>query len=338
MKNKKAFEIQFNWIFVLVAGAAILAFFTVILVKHRASLESSSRATVIKSIESIITGASISKDTTNTIDIPSLDIEVSCNKFSLGGASKQYQNLILFAPNLIKGKKLLTQTMALSAPYKSTNLLYITSPDVRYIIIGDTPLAREINKSMPPSLKKEFYGAAPAAFQNKNNYNARFIIFDGTDLSSIDLSNFAKMQNSDVTALKVSGNSETGTIEFYEKGAASFGASKGASTYIRKASLLGAVYSDNPESYECSMKNALKRLKLVNEVYIDRTVKLKNEASFRGQTECADLYGNALVQLSAIDSASSKFTAAKTGALALAAKSLASTNKDVQFNSCPLIY
>ena len=249
MKNKKAFEIQFNWIFVLVAGAAILAFFTVILMKQRTSLESSSRATVIKSIGSIITGAGISKDTTNTIDIPSSDIEVSCNKFSVGGASKQYQNLILFAPGLMKGKKLLTQTMALSAPYKSTNLLYMSSLDIRYIIIGSTALAREMNKSMPSNLKKEFYATAPAAFQNKNNQPIRFVIFDGTSLSSIDLSNFAKMRDSDVTAMKVSGSDETGTIEFYEKSAGSFGASKGASTYIRKASLLGAVYSDNLESY-----------------------------------------------------------------------------------------
>ena len=337
-KNKKAFEIQFNWIFVLVAGAAILIFFTVILVKQRNASELSSRAVVVKSIESIITGASISKDTTNTIDIPNSEIEVSCNKFSLGGVSKQYQSLILFAPGLINGKSIVTQTTGFSAPYKATNLLYITSPNVRYIIIGNNEISREINRSLPSSLKKEVYITAPAAFQNKKNYKARFIIFDSTDLSSIDISAFDKMQDSDVTALKVAGDAETGTVEFYEKRKDSWGAAKGASAYIRKASLLGAVYSDTSDAYECSMKNAFLRLNLVNKVYIGRTVSLKSEAAFKGQAECEDLYGKALVQLNAIGASSQGFTAAKTSDLSAAAKLLEGINKDAQFNSCPLVY
>ena len=67
--NKKGFEIQFNWIFVLVAGTAIILFFTVVVIKQKNVSETSTKATILKSMEAVITGASVSTDTTNIIDI-----------------------------------------------------------------------------------------------------------------------------------------------------------------------------------------------------------------------------------------------------------------------------
>lgn len=336
-KNKKAFEIQFNWLFVLAAGAAILIFFTVILVKQKSVSEASVRVNVIKSLEAIITGAGISKDTINLIDMPDSVIEIGCNKVSLGGTSKQYQNLVLFAPSLLKGKRLVTQTTAFSVPYRATNLLYITSLDVRYIIIGSSALAKAMNNSLPSDLKKEIYSTAPLSFQNKNNYNVRFIVFDRADLESIDLTKFDKMEDSDVTALSVIGDINSGTIEFYQKDGISW-TSKRDSYYITKSSLLGAVYSEASEAYECSMRNALSRLTLVNKIYISRTKTLRDNAVLNSNIACADLYGRALIELDNIGRASSELSDTNIGALINAAGSLAELNKDAQLNSCPLIY
>ena len=55
--------------------------------------ETSTKATILKSMEAVITGASVSTDTTNIIDIPNSDIEVDCGRVSIGEVSKQYQNL-----------------------------------------------------------------------------------------------------------------------------------------------------------------------------------------------------------------------------------------------------
>ena len=238
--NKKAFEMQFNWIFVLVAGAAILLFFTVVVVKQKGVAETSTKATVLKSIEAIITGASVSTDTTNIINIPNSNIEVSCGRISLDEVSKQYQSLILFAPSLIKGDRLITQTLGFSAPYKATNLLYMTSQQLRYIIIGNTDLAKEINKSLPVELKKEFYETLPI-IKNENNYKVRFVFFTNSDPSVLE--NLGKMPDSDVTAIKINGDSEKGIIEFWQKEGASWLA-KGNSNYIGKQSLIGAVYAE----------------------------------------------------------------------------------------------
>ena len=259
--NKKAFEIQFNWLFVLVAGAAILLFFSVIVVKQKAASETSTKATVLKSIEAIITGATVSTDTTNIISIPNSDIEVSCGRISIGGVSNQYQNLILFAPGLIKGNRLITQTSAFSAPYRATNLLYITSPQIRYIIIGDNNLAKEVNKSLPSSLKKEFY-QSHVQINNLNNYKLKFAIFG----SMIDFPKpLEKMPDIDVTAIRINGDEEKGIIEFYQKDGISL-LSKGSSVYLGKQSLVGAVYTDNLDMYECNMQNVFFRLNLITKI------------------------------------------------------------------------
>ena len=331
--NKKGFEIQFNWIFVLVAGTAIILFFTVVVIKQKNVSETSTKATILKSMEAVITGASVSTDTTNIIDIPNSDIEVDCGRVSIGGVSKQYQSLVLFAPSLIKGNKLITQTLAFSTPYRATNLLYITSPQMRYIIIGDSKLAKEINKSMPSELKKEFYQSMPE-IKNMNNYKIRFVLFENL----IDFPKaLEKMPDSDVTAIKINGDSEKGIIEFWQKESNSW-LSKGTSFYIGKQSLIGAIYADTLDVYECNMRNVFSRLNLVTKIYAERTKKLTQGATSGRQFQCNQFYSNALSQLNSIFAASSNFNKGNIDVIADSAKSLSSENKNAQIYSCTLIY
>lgn len=328
--NKKAFEMQFNWIFVLVAGAAILLFFTVVVVKQRSVSETSTKTTVLKSIEAIITGASISTDTINIINIPSSDIEISCNRVSLGSLSRQYQSLILFAPSLVKGNRLITQTLAFSTPYRATNLLYITSPQLRYIIIGNTNLANEINKSLPSDLKKEFYQSVPQ-IKNLNNYKVRFIVFgDMVDFPKA----LEKMPDYDATAVRINGDNEKGIIEFYQKDGTSW-LSKGSSFYIGKSSLIGVVYADTLDMYNCNMLNTFSRLNLVTKIYVEKTKKIMQSTA---SLPCKQSYGNALNHLSIVYEASSDFNKENIDKISDAAKSLADENKNAQLYSCPLIY
>lgn len=332
--NKKAFEVQFNWLFVLVAGAAILLFFTLVVVKQKSISEASANAVTLKTIEAIITGARVSTDTTNIVDIPKSDIEVSCGRLSIGGVSRQYPNAVLFAPALIRGDILITQTLSFNTPYRSTNLLYITSPQVRYIIIGNNELAKEINKSMPSDLKKEMHQSYQQ-ITNSNNYKVRFIVFEGTMELPASLKN---MPDHDVTALKINGGSDEGTIEFYQKDSNSW-LYKGASSYLGKPSLIGAVYVDTLDAYECNMKNAFLRLNLVTKIYYEKTKKLshKTKASGRG-AQCAQFYTTSLAQLNNIISASSDFNKESTKAVLGSARLLTNENKNTQTYSCPTIY
>jgi len=330
MMNKKAFEIQFNWIFVLVAGTAILLFFTVVVFKQKNVSELTTKTTVLKSIEAIIIGASVGTDTINIIDIPNSDIEISCGRVSLGSISKQYPSLVLFAPSSLKGNKLITQTLTFSTPYRAANLLYVVSPQLRYIIIGNNNLAKEINKSMPSEIKKEFYTLKPQ-IKNLNDYKVKFVIFG----EMMEFPNSLKnMQDSDVTAIRVNGDEQKGVIEFYQKDGDSWLA-KGASSYIGKSSLIGAVYTDTLEAYECNMQNAFFRLNLITRIYDERTKKLMQTTS---SLQCKQFYSSALNHLNKIYEASSGFNKEDIGKISDAANLLAGENKNAQVYSCPLVY
>lgn len=335
--SKKAIEIQFNWIFVLIAGTAILIFFTVLVVKQKNLSESSTKAVVLKSMESIISGASTTIDTTKIENLPNINIEIGCNKISIGNLQKQYQNLILFGPKLVKGKGFVWQTSAFSMPYRSTNLLYLTSPQLKYIITGINDLVKEVNKSMPVYLDKELYASYQTALQIKdsNNYKIRFLIFDSINLvgNSVPLA-VAKMKDEEVSALKIEGDAEKGTLEFYQKKGNSWNL-LGTSAYIGKSALLGAVYADNLEAYDCNMQNTFGRLKLVTDVYYERTKKLRDTVQ---RQECRQIYNNALNQINSIKSLSSSFRPENVNNMVSTSKLLSVQNKEAQKFSCPLIY
>lgn len=330
MMDKKAFEIQFNWIFVLVAGAAILLFFTLVVVKQKGISEASTKATVLKSIGAIVTGTGVSADTTNIVDIPESSIDVSCGRISLGSVSRQYQNLVLFAPGTLKGDRLVMQTMGFSAPYKAANLLYMTSPQVRYIITGSSRLAGDINKSLPMEMLKEYYKSLPE-IKYSNNYKVKFVIFGDMIMLPPSLKN---MPDYDVTAIRIVGDDEKGVVEFWQKEGNSW-LSKGSSAYLGKASLIGAIYADTKEMYECSMQNVFTRLGIVTRVYAEKTRKLAGSGT---GMQCSQFYSSALSHLNGIYAASSSFSKANVDAIAGFAKSLESDNANSRLYSCPFVY
>jgi len=333
MKGKKAFELQFNWIFVLVAGAAILLFFATVVIKQKSISEASTKTTVLKSIDAIITGASVTIDTTKIESIPYSQIDVECNRVSIGGISRQYQNLILFSPASIRGSKFVWQTDAFGVPYRTTNFLFITSQEVRYIIIGGNSLAKAINKSMPLSLNKEFYTALPE-IKNSNDYAVRFIVFG--DIIAFPAS-LQKMPDSDVTMLKISGDANKGELDFYQKSGNSW-MLKGNSFYIGKPSLLAAAYTDAFGVYQCNMQNVFSRMKLVTKIYSEKVNELLKSASSIKQSSCGQFYSSALAAINKIYSASSNFNKESVETITDSAKSLADENRNAQIYSCPLIY
>lgn len=338
MDNKKGFEMQFNWIFVLIVGAIIVIFFTVVIVRQKSLSESSSRAAMLNSMESIIAGASASLYTTSSISIPDSEIEIGCNKIAVGAVSKQYQNLILFAPGLIKGTKIVSQTLPFNVPFRTTNILYMTSPKIRYIIIGNSNMANKINSSLPSLVAKENYSSyEPSNIKNLNNYKVRFV-FVNADLQPNAISNsLAAMADADVTAVKITGNDERGFAGFYRKNGNSW-MLKGTSRYIGLNTLLGAVYSDNVEDYNCNMQHIFSKTRLAAKIYHGRTSELKKESDSESKTQCSDSYSNALAYLNIIYSAPPDSIDENINAIDSNYKSLEDESKKLELRSCPLVY
>ena len=218
----------------------------------------------------------------------------------------------------------------------------MTNPQVRYIIIGDSELAKETNRTLPSGLNKEFYKSIQT-IENKNNYKVRFAFFGNDNINNDVLKNLKNMRDADVTAVKIIGdNEESGTLEFYQKDDDKW-SSPVTSYYLTKSSLIGAIYADTLETYECNIKSAFSRANLVTEIYMNRASNLIQEGTEDDrQLQCNGFYNTANSDLNTISTASSNLVSeinqGYINAILSAFESLVTQNKNLQLNSCTLLY
>jgi len=327
--KKAILDVQFNWIFVAVAGALILLLFGSFIMKQRTASEDSISGTILVNLEPIFTGAKVSTGTVNILDIPNREIEFDCNEYRVGRASRGLQDKIVFAPDVIRGTRLHTWALSFDVPFKVTNFLYLTSPQVRYIVMGSGDLFDQLHEKIPAELGFEFYGSG-ASFSDKNNYRVK-IVYVGVDVNNDHAAIFTS--KSKVTAVKIPASGSSDQITFYEK-SGDVWVSKGTSNYVYLESIIAAIFSQDKEMYECGMEKAFKRLNTIAEVYYRRSTELDRLYALDGNSNCASQHSSALTPLSNLMNLG--FSGA--GSIPEYETELAAINNRAQIYSCALIY
>lgn len=364
LKKRGAVEIQFNWIFILIAGAIILLFFGSVIAKQKVAAEQKMSASLLVDIESILVSSSVTKQALNFVPIPQKEINFEkCSFYYIGEEKeldarlkKDIKEKVIFTPDLITGARLTMWTLPWDMPYRVTNFLYLTSPQVRYIIVADDfglgSFADEIDKLLPPerlTIDEEEYAVMPreekipselSDFTDLNNYKIKFIFLAGNPKGgNVDLSAFSGMKDNDVRAIKIDGNINDGDITFYKyrksdnKFVEIAQGDEAKSKYLGKASLIGAIFAEDKEMYECAMQNAFERMRVVTDVYIKRTEAILAGASSDCMVYYGSEYSGALQDLYGIFDASTQFNFANIETIKLARNGLEAQNKN-----CPLIY
>jgi len=141
--NKKGFELQFHWIFILIAGAIILAFFFAIASKQKDISEQKISITLSNDIEAIASGAGVTRGSVQPVPIPRITIEFSCSdlcdcSYSPGaGVSNPFMDNLIFAPGKIEGNEMLLWTLDWKVPFRVSNFVYVTNNRVKYFFVSD---------------------------------------------------------------------------------------------------------------------------------------------------------------------------------------------------------
>jgi len=139
MEHKAQIQVQFHWIFVVVAGAVILAFFAGFAVKYKNLQEEKSDVELLSSLDKTFTELQSSYFPTRVeLDIPS-KFSVGCAgenvKISVGRKDYDTNNLI-FSSGEMKGK-ILVWYMPYKMPYKIANFYYVASKDVKIYLVSE---------------------------------------------------------------------------------------------------------------------------------------------------------------------------------------------------------
>jgi hypothetical protein len=284
MKSKKAtIEVQFNWIFVLIVGAIILVFFFGFIQKQRSLSEQKISYTLLSDIESIATGAGVTKGTAQSVKMPKRGIDFECTEeclctFSSGEINKPFHDKIMFTPTEIYGTELIMWTKEWKFPFRVTNFVYATSPSVMYFLVysesstNSVKLMKTVDSLLPEKVQriKIKFDELPEA-KNENYAEVRFIFLDIPDPEAVFDPSFKETK---LTALAVYPN--TGQLIFYDqlvKNQLTFEAKD--SYYFGDASMFGAMFSGDVKLYECNMKTAFERMRYISRVYKERMIFLQ---------------------------------------------------------------
>ena len=331
MKTKKgAAGLQFNWIFILIAGAAVFILFSSFIARQNEISDASANALILKSLDAILSGREASAGTANIIKIPKTKIEFGCNSYAIGGISKQLTAISVFTPSVLEGNEIASMTLEWSIPYRTANLVYLTNPETRHIFIGNSDFAREIYESIPDEIGGDGYTQVQA-IQDENDAIVRIIFFDQDPALP---ENLKGVENKAVTALKVNGDKTKGALEFFDLVGDKF-VSAGKSYYIGRSALFGAVFTDNLEIYECVTKKSFDRMKVVSQVYKKKLNSLFDHYQKNGDS-CKEHYSDENIQ--AIIDAASIFSQSSINEIDEATKNLEEQNRQAQLFSCAAIY
>lgn len=272
---RKAITVQFNWVFVLIAGALILFFFGSIVMKQKSLSELSASQDMVLKIGKKL-GVSLTEiGKSEEIEFQGKELRITCHDLSSDKVTRSLADPV-FSPEKVKGAKLITLTKAFNMPFHVTNFLYVTSSSVRYIIVYDPDhtlpdserLARIIKEDLGDKVNSELMIRQDIGYVKDLGHYKTKIVFVKTNPLTVNL-------KGDVKAVHIS--DVDNDLEFFTGNdmnpeGDSFYLSRDLDKY--RETILGAIFAENKEAYECSLKKALKKLNMMSELYIDRTYEL----------------------------------------------------------------
>lgn len=341
-KRRAAIQVQFTWLFALLAGAVIFLFFVMFIRNLGKSSEQTFCADVREHLTTVFASAQTSLGTMNNISIPKLDIQFDCTGYNLP-CRESFGNNIIFSPQSITGHALITYARGWDMPYRSSNMLYLTQPEVRYIFFED--IFDDMGDILPDAVNKDVVSLTEAAsLKNENSPTVRVVVKQGNwNPDNLDLGAL-KSLDSDVLSVvevkKLSAASETAEVTYFEKtGDKTYKPIEPAFTVIGEEALLGAVFSGSSELFGCTLNRALKRYMYVTEIYYLRAEELKSASM---PTICKEKYEQARTKLLALSGEYGEIAhymqSGSPGSITTYIGEIAALNNQLKLFSCPTLY
>ena len=301
-------DVQFNWIFILIAGAVILALFFKVANTQRQISEDKAAIRLQNDFDAITTAALQSKDTIQTVQLPSLGLHFDCADctcmIKFGRFAMPFEDRVIFTPYAVTGPDAKLWTLDWKMPFRITNFLYITNDNVKYYIVssGSSQLADHIKSALPTEengvtgINTEFITDQDISTIVYNNENrVVFVLLDGLQAKNLD-ADFLKqtfpLKKVDVRAVEVYTTPVT-QVAFYKRDPKTGDIDlEGGQGYLGDELLFAAIIAQDTEAYTCNLITALQRIQGVGKTAMRRAEMLSTEASAPNSpwSQCAGIY------------------------------------------------
>ena len=336
--NKKAIiAAQFNWLFILIIGVIIVIFFFTAARNNEKNSDIELAVNFIKHLDPILSASERSPGTLQKINIPDTKIEFVCeddySKLRLADGYEQDMTYdLIFSTGSIKSRTLYTWSLDWNTPYKVTSFLYLTSPDTHYIFINDSPTIRELYANFPKNVSVEMIDSSASV--SDAGYERYTVIFNqDTSTITFDSINPDKIFGVQVKPGETNILDSYGKINFFQ---GNIVASEGTLNYLGTPLVYGAIFSQDKEYYDCTLKKALRQLKISNQLNWYRALNISDELQ-ETHNSCKTLYVSPTT--STYNKIVTGITTSDFREIYEAGQTLRRSNEDlIRGKKCPLLY
>lgn len=284
--NKKGVAMQLHWIFILIAGGIILAFFFSIASKQKVLSDEKLSLSLVHSVDMIFEMAESSESTSQIISLPKKGVFFLCSKdcdcyLQTGNARKSFGSNIIFADSVVDSAQAVVWSLPWKVPFRAANILYVANPETRRIIVYDeSPFADSLLQSLKNVLPENIF------FEIMSSADYGSIGFDGSDLTKVIFVGNTATSAFIADSLK---DENVNLISINPKNIAFYNVDK--LTALPKEIIgypaditwiLAAFFSSDYDMFICGMKSAFKRLNVIANVFHKRSSILANETSREG--------------------------------------------------------
>lgn len=356
--QKGEVQVSLHWIFVIIIGAIILVFFISLVVQQKRISETNQLLELRKTVNSYIEGGrSVERGTIPistfgsdlSFECQSIDDSCSCSLLFDEKVSLDTKSNVVFTSSSFKNtEELLLSTLPWDLPYKVTNFVYLINPDERFIFVYDSsdPLLKKkvediFNNELPDSIEKELISSNlrdPIIFDDTNFPKTKIVIFGRLPNDKIPLlPNFVMNENTFVVNIPfVISDNDRINFYSYDKLSDNFKLSQN-SFYIGVSSLMGAIYSDNSQNYDCSMQSAFRNLNTVNKIQLER-VKILSSSGYCSGAFYGSSHQEPFNTINSLSSNPSKWGDSDFPTLIRTVDDLKKLNNNIENQACPLLY
>jgi hypothetical protein len=315
--RKKAMEIQFNWIFIIIVGTIIILFFVNISGKYKHNSEMELASGIIDKLSTISSSGKESTNTNQEIKVSGLELTTECRfsgcndigcstEFDFGGMGVRAPPWMdiepIFAPRVMTGDKLVMWSLDWSMPYRVCSILYLTTPGYQYVLVyDDNPATYQFSKDLLKELRKNKF----IVVQSKNLssigsvkavgdvFTKYVFLFNPPAGSSYTLSeSVIQSKRWDVMYILPGMDPLKSGEIYYSKPSAEKKvpdtAHKGY--YLGVPMLIGAIYTDDFDYYSCSVHKIMLKYRDLNAIYLAKTKAINDY--YMAESDSCSFYSN----------------------------------------------
>lgn len=271
-KHKRNFHIMkkgqmssvFGYIFAFIVGAMLFAFFVWFAYSYMGFAGKMNDAELVVVIDDDLTAFSVLSSAEKYLDYNmELDLAISEGRVISNGVSKNTDKAI-FSELYLNGDALGVETRQLNLPFSIMNLFYIDDGSTLYVVVYDAGTKEVVEDlDLPDMMNAVEVGSSDLSMGELSllayEYDkVRFVFFTNNVYSSDIASTFT---NYDVLEVSSSDEYEFGEVEFDGESV----------TYMGYPMLLGAIFSEDVDSYNYNFDVVVDKMGVVTDVYYEKS-------------------------------------------------------------------